>query len=99
VSCRRYTDEENICTFKSEYDINNTPPIFLSEIFLTIKIWNIVFKQKRTDMEDKKMFKIFTVDILLPLAVATFARINDKCLQCICKIESDFRSLVMVVVN
>jgi len=99
LSCGRYADEENICTVESEYDIKNTPSIFLSEIFLTIKIWNIVFKQKRTDMEDKKMFKIFTVDILLPLAVATFARINDKCLQCICKIESDCRSLGMVVVN
>jgi hypothetical protein len=61
VSCRRYTDEENICTVESEYDIKNTPPIFLSEIFLTIKIWNIVFKQKQTDMEDKKMFKILKI--------------------------------------
>jgi len=99
VSCRRYTNEENICTVESEYDINNTPPIFLSEIFLTIKIWNIVFKQKQTDMEDKKMFKIFAVGILLPLAVATFAQINDKCLQCTCKIEFDCRSLEIVVVN
>ncbi len=71
----------------------------ISEIFLTIKIWNIVFKQKQTNMEDKKMFKIFAVGILLPLAVATFAQIDDKCLQCICKIESDCRPLGMVVVN
>jgi len=39
------------------------------------------------------MPKLFAVGILLALAVAAFGQINDKCLQCICKIESNCQPL------
>jgi hypothetical protein len=39
------------------------------------------------------MSKLFAVAVLLALAVAAFGQINDKCLQCICKIESGCRPL------
>jgi hypothetical protein len=35
------------------------------------------------------MFKIFAVGIFLTLAVAVFADIDNKCLGCICKVESN----------
>lgn len=39
------------------------------------------------------MSKLFVVGILFALAVAAFGQLNDKCLQCICKIESGCRPL------
>ncbi|CAF2388977.1 unnamed protein product [Rotaria sp. Silwood2] len=39
------------------------------------------------------MCKTIIVVVLLAITAATFAQINDKCLQCICKIESGCRPL------
>jgi hypothetical protein len=39
------------------------------------------------------MSKLLIVTILLAILVATFAQISDKCLNCICKIESGCRPL------